>query len=413
MTIEHRLENTEAGPAASRTEDVRADDAASAWDAERHRIVRDLHDVVTHQVAAMIVQAEAARYLTGAPERLDAALTAVTDTGRRAIADLRYMLGLLPYGPGPVGASAGDTTTLANAPQNRNLTNPGRNQEMSEPGRDRKVPGSGRNQEITEAGRNQNNAAENQSAEAALIPPQPTAPDIMRAPRAAGPAGAGTPQAATPEATVPRMDTGGAPRPVGLGAAGAAQPRGSAAAEVSGPVDAGVAGLSQSGGSGMAGVARPRGFGAAGVLQSVGLDAAGVSPGRGGGLEIGAPGDGDLHALVEEMRLAGQPVEFAEAGRAAPSSRAAELVAYRVVQAALVDALRYAPGSRTSVEVRHGVREVTLRVRTDGVVFHAAAGRDLAGVRARVEALGGEFHQERRSDGAFVIRAVIPATLPE
>lgn len=63
--------------------------------AERTRIARDLHDVVTHHVTAMVVQAEAARYLTAAPDRLDQALTAVTDTGRRAITDLRHLLDLL------------------------------------------------------------------------------------------------------------------------------------------------------------------------------------------------------------------------------------------------------------------------------------------------------------------------------
>ncbi|MBX9245819.1 two-component sensor histidine kinase [Actinotalea ferrariae] len=62
---------------------------------ERTRIARDLHDVVTHHVTAMVVQAEAARYLTVHPDRLDAALTAVTDTGRRAISDLRQVLDLL------------------------------------------------------------------------------------------------------------------------------------------------------------------------------------------------------------------------------------------------------------------------------------------------------------------------------
>ncbi|MFF5089786.1 histidine kinase [Streptomyces niveus] len=64
--------------------------------AERTRIARELHDVVTHHVTAMIVQAEAARCLTAAPERLDGTLAAVADTGRLAISDLPH-----PGGPSP------------------------------------------------------------------------------------------------------------------------------------------------------------------------------------------------------------------------------------------------------------------------------------------------------------------------
>ncbi|MEV0381728.1 histidine kinase [Nonomuraea sp. NPDC050643] len=82
--------------------------------AERTRIARELHDVVTHHVTAMVVQAEAARYLTAAPERLDTALSAVTDTGRRAIADLRHLLDLLnpDHDTDVRTPSAGDVRTL-------------------------------------------------------------------------------------------------------------------------------------------------------------------------------------------------------------------------------------------------------------------------------------------------------------
>lgn len=78
---------------------------------ERTRIARDLHDVVTHHVTAMVVQAEAARYLTERPDRLDQTLTAITDTGRSAIADLRQVLDLLDpeaHDRAPTGSGLSD-----------------------------------------------------------------------------------------------------------------------------------------------------------------------------------------------------------------------------------------------------------------------------------------------------------------
>ena len=82
--------------------------------AERTRIARELHDVVTHHVTAMVVQAEAGRYLTTCPDRLDETLSAITDTGRRAITDLRHLLDLLNPGDeaGARTPSAGDLHTL-------------------------------------------------------------------------------------------------------------------------------------------------------------------------------------------------------------------------------------------------------------------------------------------------------------
>jgi signal transduction histidine kinase len=198
--------------------------------AERTRIARELHDVVTHHVTAMVMQAEAARYLTAAPDRLDQTLTAVTDTGRRAISDLRHMLDVLDHDDGT-------------------------------------------------------------------------------------------------EAATPRI--------------------------------------------------------------------------------------GRLGTLVDQARQAGQPVEFAEEGTPAQSTGSVDLVAYRVVQEALTNALKYAHGSRTSVQVHHGETELTVEVSTDGSGSRAGSpggsGRGLAGLRERVDVLGGDFSAGRRTDGGFVVRARLPA----
>jgi len=201
--------------------------AAATRVAERTSIARELHDVVTHHVTAMVVQAEAARYLTAAPDRLDQTLQAITDTGRRSLTDLRHLLDLLN-------------------------------------------------------------------------------PDH------------------SPEAV------------------------------------------------------------------------------------------GDVRALVEQTRLAGQPVEFAEEGEAVRDAGSAEAVAYRVVQEALTNALKYAHGNATNVYVRYGEREITVEVGTEGARSSTAvggSGRGLAGLRERVDVLGGEFSAGQR-DGGFVVRARIPAGNP-
>lgn len=207
--------------------------------AERTRIARDLHDVVTHHVTAMVVQAEAARYLTDSPERLDQALNGITDTGRRAISDLRDVLNLLnpDYGTRP--------------------------------------------QESTRTG------------------------------------------------------TDGVPSP---------------------------------------------------------LD--------------------DLRGLVEQARLAGQPVEFLDDGSADRLSGNVEITAYRVVQESLTNALKYAHGSRTVVQVHREDQQISVRISTEGAgtsVAVGGGGRGLAGLKERVHMVGGEFSADREPSGHFVVQARIPA----
>lgn len=207
--------------------------AQDALAAERARIARELHDVVTHHVTAMVVQTEAARYLTAAPDRLDQALSSVTDTGRRATSDLRRLLELID-------------------------------------------------------------------------------PDH------------GTDQ----------------------------------------------------------------------------------------GAETRMPHTGVLSELVEHTREAGQPVEFTEEGTPAESSGSADFVAFRVVQEALTNALKYAHGTPTSVRVRHGKKEITVRIDTDGsgtqVSSTGGSGRGLNGLRERVEVLGGDFSAGERDGGGFAVEARVP-----
>ncbi|HYQ67024.1 sensor histidine kinase [Actinophytocola sp.] len=209
--------------------------AEVAASAERARIARDLHDVVTHHVTAMVVQADAAQYLLdSAPARAGEGLSAISETGRRALAELRALLGVL-----------------------------------------------------------------------------------------------GTTGAAT---TADRTPT------------------------------------------------------------------------------IGRVGD-----LVEQARMSGQPVEWTEQGVGRARSVEVELAAYRVVQETLTNAMKYATGRPTTVQVRHGEEHLEIEVTTAGGAaaspssMSLSGGRGLTGLRERVRMLEGEMEAASRPDGGFRVWALIPS----
>ena len=87
---------TELQARAARLEADRDGSARQAAAAERHRIARELHDVVTHNVTVMVISAGGARMVADAgADQLRAELACVEQIGRQTLIELRRLLGVL------------------------------------------------------------------------------------------------------------------------------------------------------------------------------------------------------------------------------------------------------------------------------------------------------------------------------
>jgi signal transduction histidine kinase len=81
---------------AKRLEHEREERARRAVAAERSRIARELHDVISHNVSVMVVQAAAGRdVFASQPERARDALGSIESIGREALVELRRLLGVV------------------------------------------------------------------------------------------------------------------------------------------------------------------------------------------------------------------------------------------------------------------------------------------------------------------------------
>ncbi|WP_329550162.1 sensor histidine kinase [Streptomyces sp. NBC_01356] len=150
-----------------------------------------------------------------------------------------------------------------------------------------------------------------------------------------------------------------------------------------------------------------------GVLRSENPeDPYGLGAGTGATPDSPQPTLDRLDALVENTRTAGLDVTTEITGEQLPLSPGVELSAYRIIQEALSNALRHAPGSIVRVELCHFPRGLQIRVINSRPERPAppspGAGHGLLGMRERAAMLGGTLVTSETSHGGFVVAAFLP-----
>ena len=124
------------------------------------------------------------------------------------------------------------------------------------------------------------------------------------------------------------------------------------------------------------------------------------------------PGLDALARLVDESRQAGMAVELSELPDGARVDPAVSRAAYRIVQEALTNAGKHAPGAPVSVAVECSPELLAVRVvNGPGRVSQPApgGGYGLVGLGERVRTLGGRLTAGPRLDGGFEVEAELPA----
>ncbi|MFE3825579.1 sensor histidine kinase [Streptomyces sp. NPDC059092] len=128
------------------------------------------------------------------------------------------------------------------------------------------------------------------------------------------------------------------------------------------------------------------------------------------------PGLDRVQQLVEATVRAGVPAELSLPARLGPVPPAVDLSAYRIVQEALANVVRHAPGARTRVSVvLHPDRLTVLIVNGPAVARTSplettGTGHGLIGMRERVRLTGGTLDTGPLPDGGFRVAARLPLT---
>lgn len=127
------------------------------------------------------------------------------------------------------------------------------------------------------------------------------------------------------------------------------------------------------------------------------------------------PGLGQLLDLVDASRdAAGSSTRLIVSGPITRLDPGIEVTAYRIVQEALTNARRHAPGAAVDVELRYGEADLALRVRDNGPGSTAApSGHGLLGMRERAATVGGTLRTGPAPGGGFLVEARLPVTSEE
>ncbi|MDF2260659.1 sensor histidine kinase [Streptantibioticus ferralitis] len=137
-----------------------------------------------------------------------------------------------------------------------------------------------------------------------------------------------------------------------------------------------------------------------------------------GGEYVPQPGVDQLGDLIDQVRGAGLPVDFAVDGTPRPLSSGVELTAYRIVQEALTNTRKHGgPDARAAVHITYGDSELQMLIEDDGrgaqheLYEEGGAdglGQGLIGMRERIAMVGGTLDTGPRPGGGFRISAALP-----
>jgi signal transduction histidine kinase len=129
------------------------------------------------------------------------------------------------------------------------------------------------------------------------------------------------------------------------------------------------------------------------------------------------PGLQQLNELMDGAReTSGAGTRLIVSGAPVTLDPGVELAAYRIVQEALTNARRHAPGVAVDVELHYTAQALRLRIRDNGPgpsLTAPGGGHGLPGMRERALAVGGTLRAGPADIGGFLVEATFPVTLEE